>query len=232
MAIDPICGMTVDESSPLRAQRDGQTYYFCCEHCRKRFLAQGDTQTTPPLVTIQLGGGSAMQAHGDVSHHDHARTVAPSATAKYFCPMCEGVESDTPGDCPKCGMALVPVTPMSAADDEESPELRDMTGRFWISALLTLPVFLLAMAPMLGVFAAQPWVAGQASRWVQFLLATPVVMWGGLPFFRRGWRSVATGHWNMFTLISLGIAAAYLFSAAAMLVPDAFPQSMRHEGEV
>ena len=104
MAKDPICGMTVDESSPLRAERDGQTFYFCSEHCRKEFLAQARPASSTGGSGDCCGGKEAHAPH-DHSHHEHA-AVKPSAAAKYFCPMCPGVESDKPGDCPKCGMAL------------------------------------------------------------------------------------------------------------------------------
>jgi Cu+-exporting ATPase len=297
MAIDPICGMTVDESSPLRATRDGQTFHFCSEHCRKKFIGQADsiestagTLPGPPgeLHHIRVHGtmdhscchdtskaGSLSHAKHDHAHHDHvhhdhaAMAVEPSVAAKYFCPMCPGVESDKPGDCPKCGMALErnpawvaaaagttvytcpmhpevrqdqpgdcpicgmplePATPASSTDDDENAELRDMTKRFWIGALLTLPVFILAMAHLIP--AAQSWADSHASRWIQFVLTTPVVAWAGWPFFRRGWRSIVTGHWNMFTLIAIGVGAAYITSAVAMLLPDIFPHGMQHSGKV
>ena len=107
MLKDPICGMTVDESSPLRAERDGQTYYFCSEHCRKEFVGRAQPLKSIPISPVSKEDGSASQAKHDHSHHAHgAATVKPSVAAKYFCPMCSGVESDKPGDCPKCGMAL------------------------------------------------------------------------------------------------------------------------------
>jgi Cu+-exporting ATPase len=272
MAIDPICGMTVSESSPLRAERDGKTYFFCSEHCRKKFIEQSPSAKSPPLTTIDKRGGSAGHAPHDHSHHGHgARAVKPSAAAKYFCPMCPGVESDQPGECPKCGMALernpawvapasgksiftcpmhpevrqdhpgdcpicgMPLEPVARAastDEEENAELRDMTRRFWIGAALTLPVFVLAMAHMVPLPAVQTWADSHASRWIQFALTTPVVAWAGWPFFRRGWRSIVTGHLNMFTLIAIGVGAAYLFSAVAMLMPGLFPQAMQHGGKV
>jgi Cu+-exporting ATPase len=269
MAIDPICGMTVDESSPLRAERDGQTFYFCSEHCRKRFVGQTHRD--------QSHADSASPAYHGHSHHDHshhghaAATVKPGAAAKYFCPMCPGVESDQPGDCPKCGMALernpawvatasgktvytcpmhpevrqehpgdcplcgMPLEPLTVGaegEDEENAELRDMTRRCWIGAALTLPVFVLAMAHMVPALATQAWADSHASRWIQFALTTPVVFWAGWPFFRRGWRSLATGRLNMFTLIAIGVGAAYVFSAVAMLLPGIFPEAMQHAGKV
>jgi Cu+-exporting ATPase len=272
MAKDPICGMTVEESSPLRAERDGRTYYFCSEHCRKKFVGQAQPVKSTPLAPASKGGDSASHAELNYSHHDHGVvTVKPSLAAKYFCPMCPGVESDKPGDCPKCGMALernpawfalasgktiytcpmhpqvqqdhpgdcpicgMRLEPMAATavkDDEENAELRDMTRRFMIGAALTLPVFVLAMAHLIPALAAQAWTNSQASRWVQFALTTPVVAWAGWPFFRRGWRSIVTRHLNMFTLIAIGVGAAYIFSAVAMLMPGLFPHTMQHGGKV
>ena len=205
MARDPICGMTVDEANALRAERDGQTYYFCCEHCRQKFVS-------PPV-----SAGRKEESRGD---------------ALYTCPMHPEVQQDHPGDCPACGMALEPKTATAGIGDGENDELRDMTRRFWIGAILTLPVFVLAMAHMLPLLGKQPWAMGEASRWVQFALTIPVVGWAGWPFFRRGWRSVATRHLNMFTLVSIGVGAAFIFSALAMLSPGLFPHGMQHEGRV
>ncbi|MGB8165942.1 MAG: copper-translocating P-type ATPase [Chthoniobacteraceae bacterium] len=191
--------------------------------------------------------------------------ITPSKAAKYFCPMCAGVESDAPGDCPKCGMALernpawqphakviyncpmhpeveqeqpgdcpkcgMPLEPktVTGADDaEENSELSDMTRRFWIAAALTIPVFIVAMAHVLPAAARPAWIEGSASRWMQFALSTPVVLWAGLPFFRRGWRSLVTRHFNMWTLIAIGVGAAYASSVAGMLAPGIFPPAMGH----
>jgi len=142
------------------------------------------------------------------------------------------IEQDHPGDCPKCGMTLEPKTVTAATDDEENAELRDMTRRFWIGAALTLPVFILAMAHVIPALGRQPWVDGHTSRWLQCALTTPVVGWAGWPFFKRGWRSVVTFHLNMFTLIAIGVGAAFVLSAVAMLMPDLFPHTMQHEGKV
>ena len=120
--------------------------------------------------------------------------VAPaSGKTIYTCPMHPEVQQDHPGDCPKCGMPLEPMTATAATDDEENAELRDMTRRFWIGAALTLPVFVLAMAHLVPALAAQSWADSHASRWIQFALTTPVVVWAGWPFFRRGWRSLRDG---------------------------------------
>ena len=205
MAIDPICGMTVNEASALRAERYGQTFYFCSDHCRQKFLS------TPATA----------------KHEEK-----PQGKAIYTCPMHPEVQQEQPGDCPKCGMALEPKTVTAGTDNEENTELRDMTNRFWIGAALTLPVFVLAMAHLIPSLGRQSWVDGHVSRWIQFALTTPVVWWVGLPFFRRGWRSVLMRHLNMFTLIAIGVSAAFVFSAMAMLMPDIFPHTMQHDGKV
>jgi P-type Cu+ transporter len=154
-------------------------------------------------------------------------------SGRYTCPMHPEVQQDHPGECPKCGMALEPMKAKAGADDEaENTELNDMTRHFWIGAVLTLPVFLLAMAHMIPALGRQGWVTGDVSRWIQFVLTTPVVWWAGWPFFKRGWRSILSMNLNMFTLIAIGVGAAYLFSAVAMLLPDLFPHSMQHGGKV
>jgi len=257
MAKDPVCGMTVDEATALSAERDGETFYFCSEHCRRKFLAQPQPGGS--------GGGSDSHAPRDHSHHDHKHAaVKPSAVAKYFCPMCPGVESDQPGDCPKCGMALernpawrppkktiytCPMHPeveqdhpgncpkcgmalepktVNAGTGEDDSELRDITSRFWIGTVLTLPVFIVAMAHLIPAWSHAEWITGEVSRWGQFILSTPVVLWAGWPFFVRGWRSLVNRSLNMFTLIALGIGAAYAFSAVAMFFPQAFPAAAGH----
>ena len=154
----------------------------------------------------------------------------------YTCPMHPAVRQDHPGPCPKCGMALEPVTMVvggvDGTTDEESDELRGMTRRFWIGAALTVPVFLLAMAHLIPALGRQPWVESPVARWIQLALATPVVWWAGWPFIRRGWRSVVTWNLNMFTLIAIGVGAAYFYSAVAMIAPGVFPEKMQHGGKV
>jgi Cu+-exporting ATPase len=142
------------------------------------------------------------------------------------------VQQDHPGECPKCGMTLEPKTVTAGTDDDENAELRDMTKRFWFGAGLALPVFGLAMAHLIPALARQSWVNSSVSRWVQFALATLVVGWAGWPLLHRGWRSIVTRHLNMFTLISIGVGAAFVFSAVAMLMPGIFPPMMQHEGKV
>jgi len=207
-------------------------------------------------------------ASGSHEEHDHAHdAVKPPTGAKYYCPMCEGVVSDKPGDCPKCGMALernhawvapvagktiytCPMHPQIEQDhpgacpicgmalepnvatatdtEEENSELRDMTRRLWIGGALALPVFVLAMAHLVPAFAHV--ANGTVSRWIQFLLSTPVVWWAGWPFFVRGARSFRNAHWNMFTLIALGVGSAWIYSAVAFFLPGAFPPAMRMHG--
>jgi Cu+-exporting ATPase len=209
MAKDPICGMTVNEASALRAERDGHTFYFCGDRCRQKFLS------TPATTK-----------------HEEKKEQKPQGKTIYTCPMHPEVQQDHPGNCPKCGMTLEPKTATASPDEEENAELRDMTRRFWIGATLAVPVFILAMAHLIPVLGRQPWVNGDVSRWVQFALTTPVVCWAGWPFFKRGWRSVVTLHLNMFTLIAIGVGAAFVFSGVAMLAPGLFPHTMLHEGKV
>jgi Cu+-exporting ATPase len=142
------------------------------------------------------------------------------------------VQQNHPGECPKCGMTLEPKTVTAGTDDDENAELRDMTKRFWFGAALALPVFGLAMAHLIPALARESWVDSSVSRWVQFALATLVVGWAGWPLLHRGWRSIVTRHLNMFTLISIGVGAAFVFSAVAMLMPGIFPPMMQHEGKV
>jgi Cu+-exporting ATPase len=152
-----------------------------------------------------------------------------SARTIYTCPMHPEVQQDHPGDCPKCGMALEPQT---VATEEDDTELRDMTRRLWIAAALSLPVFVLAMGHLVPALAHAAWLESPSTRWAQFLLSTPVVFWAGAPFFRRGWRSLLSRHFNMWTLISIGVGTAWIFSAAGMLAPTLFPDSVKHHGAV
>jgi Cu+-exporting ATPase len=153
----------------------------------------------------------------------------PEAKTIYTCPMHPEIEQPHPGDCPKCGMALEPQA-LTAIEPEENGELRDMTRRLWIAVFGALPVFVLAMGHLFP--GAPHWFMGAGSRWMQFVFTTPVVLWAGWPFFIRGVRSLRTGHFNMFTLIALGVGAAYLYSVVAMFAPGVFPETMRMDGGV
>jgi P-type Cu+ transporter len=168
----------------------------------------------------------------DPQQHGPTMVVPPSGKTIYTCPMHPEIQQDHPGNCPKCGMTLEPKTATAGTNDEENAELSDMTRRFWVGAALALPVFVLAMAHLMPTMGMESWVDSQMSRWIQFTLATPVVWWAGWPFIQRGWHSVLTRHLNMFTLIAIGVGAAYIFSAVAMLIPDIFPHTMQHDGNV
>jgi len=164
--------------------------------------------------------------------HSAAKVESSASRSTYTCPMHPEVQQDHPGECPKCGMTLELKTVTAGTDDAENTELSDMTRRFSIGAALALPVFVLAMAHLVPVLGRQPWVDGNASRWIQFALATPAVWWAGWPLLQRGWRSIVTRQLNMFTLIAIGVGAAFVLSTVAMLIPGIFPDTMQHEGHV
>jgi P-type Cu+ transporter len=161
-----------------------------------------------------------------------SRVVPASGKMIYTCPMHPEVQQEHPGDCPKCGMTLELKTVTAGTGKEENTELRDMTRRLWLGAVLTLPVFVLAMAHLIPVLGHESWVMSDASRWIQFVLSTPVVLWAGWPFFQRGWRSLVTWHLNMFTLIAVGVGTAFTYSVVAILAPGIFPPAMRPHGSV
>ncbi len=214
--VDPVCKMLVTpETAAGSHEHNGTTYYFCNPRCKERFAAE-------PEKFLASSGGSMDELPQDV---------------EYTCPMHPEIVQIGPGSCPKCGMALEPKE--VTLDDKPDPELIDMRRRFWISGVLTLPVFVLAMSEMFVDFnvLVPSWPHGRASTvslWVQFVLATPVVLWGGWPFFQRAVSSIKNVSPNMFTLIAIGTGAAYLFSLAALFVPGWFPAEMRdlHSGIV
>jgi Cu+-exporting ATPase len=208
--IDPICGMEVDETTKFRAERDGKTVLFCSAHCLERFRAGPVSSPQPDAMAQQR----------------------PDSATTYTCPMHPEVQQDHPGDCPQCGMALEPTTAAADTKDEDDARLHEMARRFWIGAVLTLPVFFLAMTHLVPALARQPWADSHASRWIQFVLTIPVVGWAGWPFFRKGWRSIMTRHLNMFTLIAIGVGAAFFYSVVAMLLPGLFPPAMQQAGKV
>ncbi len=207
---DPVCGMDVTPGAAAggSAEHAGTTYWFCNPRCRERFVADPARYLGPPTA---LPNGRA----------------AASDTRTYTCPMHPEVRQVGPGSCPKCGMALEPLE--VTAEEGPSHELVDMTRRFWASLALTVPVLALAMGEMLApalVTALGP----AAWLWIQLVLSAPVVLWGGWPFFVRGWRSLLTRNLNMFTLIALGTGAAFGYSVFAVLFPDAIPHAMGHRG--
>ena len=161
-----------------------------------------------------------------------AKLESPTSDGIYTCPMHPEVQQNHPGECPKCGMTLERKTARSGTNEDENAELRDMTKRFWIGATLALPVFVLAMAHLIPALAKQHWVESSFSRWVQFALTALVVVGAGWPLLHRGWRSIVTLQLNMFTLISIGVGAAFGYSAIAMVMPGIFPPMMQHQGKV
>jgi Cu+-exporting ATPase len=205
--IDPVCGMTVDPyTTPHRAEHAGQPYYFCSAGCRTKFAADPQRYL-----------GEAREPE-----------PVPEGTI-YTCPMHPEIRQIGPGSCPICGMALEPE--LVTAESGPNPELVDMTRRFRIGLALSVPVVVLEMGGHLA--GAHNWIPQSPSNWIQFALATPVVLWAGWPFFVRGWQSIVTRNLNMFTLIALGVGVAYGYSVVATLVPLVFPPAFRgHDGAV
>ena len=204
---DPVCGMNVDPlNAKHKAEHGGKPYYFCSGGCRTKFIAE-------PLKYLE---------HGSVS----TTPVDVPAGTIYTCPMHPEIRQVGPGSCPICGMALEPDT--VSAETGPNPELADMTRRFWIGLALTIPVFALEMGGHLT--GLHQWLGQQTSNWFQLLLATPVVLWAGWPFFERGWASVKSRNLNMFTLIAMGTGVAWIYSIVGTLFPALFPAALRGTG--
>jgi P-type Cu+ transporter len=202
-AIDPVCGMTVDPAtSKHRHEHHGEIFHFCSNGCRTKFAAD-------PAKYLEKKEPPPEMPAGTI----------------YTCPMHPEVRQEGPGTCPICGMALEPA--VVSLDDAQNPELADMTRRFWIGALLAAPVVVLEMG---GHLLGHALVAPMLSNWIQFVFATPVVLWAGWPFFVRGWQSLQTRNLNMFTLIAMGTTVAYVYSLIATVVPQAFPATFRDHG--
>ena len=219
MPTDPICGMTVSVATPHTAVRDGETFYFCCAGCRRKFLGDGPPAASPPAAGC-CGGTTSARV-------DRAAVVDPRAV--YTCPMHPEVEQVGPGACPECGMDLEPKDIAAGAGDDG--ELSGMVRRFIWAAVLTVPLFLLAMLPMVGL-PVDRWLGGTAHAWLQLVLATPVVFWAGWPCFDRGIRGLVAGRPSMFSLVALGTGAAYLASLVALLAPASLPAEVQHHGAV
>ena len=171
-------------------------------------------------------------SNANIPKPDRPSIITATSKGTYTCPMHPEVQQDHPGACPKCGMALELKAGAAVAPDDSNAELRDMSRRFWLGMILTVPVFILAMAHVIPMLGSQSWFGGQVSRWIQFTLTAPVVLWAGWPFFVRGFQSIRTMNLNMFTLIAIGVGAAFGFSVIAMLLPNLFPHSMQHDGKV
>ncbi|HZE81359.1 MAG TPA: heavy metal translocating P-type ATPase [Candidatus Polarisedimenticolia bacterium] len=256
---DPVCGMYVDTAkSRGSAEHKGQTYYFCSPLCVERFNADPEKYLSPkppPNQLVQLGG-IAPEAHKAGATPDQ---ISQKGTVTYVCPMDPEVRESKPGACPKCGMELEPETveytcPMhpeiirdqpgfcpicgmaleprvlAQAHVEDDSELRSMQRRLWVGAALSIPLLAISMGGMAAGSPLHNLSAGWM-EWLQLVLATPVVLWGGWPFFQRGWASIVNRHLNMFTLIAMGTGTAYIFSVIATLAPGIFPASfLGHNG--
>ncbi|MAS05971.1 MAG: copper-translocating P-type ATPase [Ahrensia sp.] len=205
-AIDPVCGMTVKlNAGKPHLNYKGTEYHFCNPKCHDRFEAD-------PYFYL--------------SGNKQKKKKAEKKNALYTCPMDPEIVQEGPGTCPICGMAL---EPMSGVSEGPNHELIDFTRRLWVSAGAAIPLLIITMGPMLGL-PVREWIGERISLYLEFLLATPVVLWAARPFFHRGWTSIATRNFNMWTLIMLGVAAAYLYSVVATFAPGLFPEAMRMEG--
>ncbi len=255
---DPVCGMYVDPARARgSAEYKGQTYYFCSPRCLERFNAEPEKYLAakpPQTEMVQLSGITPSNAtapplnkqsagKGTVSYvclmdpevHESKPGACPKCgmalepeTVEYTCPMHPEIVRDRPGNCPICGMALEPRVAAHAHPEDDS-ELRSMQRRFWVGLALSIPLLVLSMGGMAVGSPLHNLPAGWM-EWLQLALATPVVLWGGRPFFQRGWASILNRHLNMFTLIAMGTGAAYLFSVIATLAPGIFPPSFRGHG--
>jgi Cu+-exporting ATPase len=261
--IDPICGMEVEPNAAAgKHEHNGQAYLFCSHHCLEtfkkdpgRFLkpqahehaarahdhdhadvspgkmdqAEHGTYVCPMDPEVRESKPGACPKCGMAL--EPAAPSAPVVKTEYVCPMHPEIVRQEPGSCPICGMALEPRT--VTLEEQVNPELVDMTRRFWICLVLTAPIFFLAMSDMIPGQPMQRLIAPRVLNWLQLALATPVVFWGGFPFFQRGWASIINRSLNMFTLIAIGVGTAYVYSVAATLFAEAFPESFRgHGGEV
>ncbi|MCR4269429.1 heavy metal translocating P-type ATPase [Nitratireductor sp. ZSWI3] len=252
---DPVCGMTVDpEAGKPTARHHGHLYHFCSASCRDRFVKDPQSYLTArdPVCGMDVDRASAQHMHKREGHRyyfcsagcaekfvaeperylgDRPRQEPMPKGTRYTCPMHPEIIRDGPGDCPICGMALEPMG-VPTGEEGPNPELVDFTRRFWLSAVLATPVFLIAMSGMLGL-PFRDWLGERLAGWAELALTTPVVVWAAWPFFKRGWQSILNKSPNMWTLIAIGVGAAYLYSVVATLLPGLFPPSFRtHEGTV
>lgn len=241
-AKDPVCGMTIDDKEAAATSTyKGTTYYFCSGPCKEKFekepesfvggkatveIAQSTAEHTCPMhPQVRQKGPGACPKCGMAL--EPVELAAPTTKTEWTCPMHPEIVRDVPGNCPICGMALEPRT--VSLEEEVSPELIDMTRRFWVSAVLTIPLVIITMGGYIPGFTLKAIVSPEALKWLEFVLATPVVLWGGWPFFIRFWQSIVNRSPNMFTLIGSGVGLAYVFSIAATVVPGVFPAAFRDE---
>jgi len=229
---DIVCGMDISTDTEFHLEYDGTIYYFCSDACQHKFEtdphAYVHTHDTSPEKCTSCK--PLFTEEHSPEHHRHGSSKTPVANENtvYTCPMHPEIQQKGPGTCPKCGMALEPMVAQTGEEDTE--ELDDMTRRFKISTVLALPVFILAMVADLAPSWLPSWLSMSMVQWIEFALATPVVLWGGWPFFVRGINSVKTRNLNMFTLIALGVGAAWLYSMVALLFPQLFPPKMQLGG--
>lgn len=221
---DIVCGMDVSSNTPYFSTYNEENYYFCSKHCLDKFEAD------PKSYIKNSNDKNSAQCTTGCDHHtvSHTHPVDDKTTAIYTCPMHPEIQQKGPGSCPICGMALELM--VAQIEDSEDEELLTMNRRFWISALLSIPLFILAMTADLLPSLLPSWLSMQTVQWISFFLATPVVLWGGWPFFVRGWNSVKTWNLNMFTLIALGVSVAWIYSVIALFFPQLFPTSMHMAG--
>ena len=240
---DPVCGMKVSADSEFSFPFDGSEYYFCCQGCAQKFSTDpvgylsGEAQQAAAMAEPVSGALYICPMDPEIEQ-DHPGSCpicgmalevagAPvlNTRTEYTCPMHPEIVQDEPGSCPKCGMAL---ESRSIVIEERNEELIDMSRRFWIGLVLALPVFVLAMTADLAPSLLPQGLSMKMVQWAQFVLATPVVLWCGWPFFERGWMSLKTRNFNMFTLIAIGVGVAWSYSVIALLLPGIFPLDMLH----
>ena len=203
---DPVCGMSVDPGKTHQhAEHNGASYHFCSANCRAKFIADPAKYLAPQSASAPVASASRI----------------------WTCPMHPEIRRDAPGSCPICGMALEPAEP--GADEGPNPELVDFTRRLWVSGILAVPLLLLSMG---GEMVGLHLVPMRWSPWVQLALTAPIVLWAGWPFFERGWASLKSRHYNMFTLIAIGVGAAFLYSLIATVAPGLFPAALRTHGDM
>ncbi len=242
--LDPVCGMKVDPTKAAATeQQSGKAVYFCSNGCAAKFRAEPErylqpraTTTSPSLNKADAEADYVCPMHPEVHRQgpgdcpkcgmalEPATVSVPMTRTQYTCPMHPQIIRDEPGDCPICGMAL---EPMIITVNEANPELDSMTRRFWVSAALTLPLLAIMVSDILPSRPLQSILKAPLLGWFEFAIATPVVLWGGWPFFQRGWSSIVSRNLNMFTLISIGAGSAYLYSLVAVFMPQLFPASFR-----
>lgn len=249
--IDPVCGMTVQSDTTHTWTYKGQPYFFCAAHCLKRFQSDPERflqraatrvesqKESPKPKTDAEGNGNIHTCPMDPEVHQHGPGIcqkcgmalepkepaAPIQKTDWVCPMHPEIVRDVPGNCPICGMALEPRT--LTLDEPANPELIDMSRRFWVGVVLSVPLLVIVMSSLIPGQLLENMLSPNLMGWLELLLSTPVVLWSGWPLFVRGWQSIGNRSPNMFTLIALGVSVAYVFSVLAVLAPDIFPATFR-----